>query len=80
MDDFNYRADNAPNLTQEAYGLWNAMLTYYPASESWDVAFGVDNINDKGYSTWKQDVGLGLGTNIARGMPRLMKLSFNAYF
>lgn len=80
MDDFSYRADNAPNLTEEAYGLWNAKLTYYPVSESWDIALGVDNINDKGYSIWKQDVGLGLGTNIARGMPRLMKLRFNVYF
>ena len=79
-DEYHNQSDNAANLVQEDYGLWNARVTYRPSSESWDIYGSVDNIEDKGYTNWKQDIGAGIDVNIYRGMPRLGKVGFNVYF
>lgn len=79
-DEYNNQSNNKANLVQEDYGLWNAKTTYTPAGEAWDVYASIDNIEDKGYSNWKQDIEFDLGEGIYRGMPRLWKVGFNAYF
>jgi len=76
QDDFYYDVDNV--LAEDSYGLLNAKLTFTPSSEAWDLALAVDNISDEDYAVFRQDIGL--GEALTRGMPRLWKVEFNAYF
>ncbi len=72
--------DPANTLEEDGYGLLSARLTYTPASEGWDVALSGDNLTDTEYANVRQDIGLGTGEQINRGLPRLVKLNFNIYF
>ena len=76
QDEFFYQSTN--NLSEDEYGLLNAMVTYVPASEGWDLSFSVDNITDEEYAAYRSDAAFAEGIN--RGMPRLYKFSANFYF
>jgi len=76
QDEFFFDATNM--LVEDSRGLLGAKVTYRPASEGWDLALGGENLTDEDYAVARTDIGL--GESINRGMPRLWKVEFNAYF
>lgn len=72
--------DPGNTLEEDGYGLLNAKLTYTPGGGAWDVSVSGDNLTDEDYAAARQDIGLGTGTQINRGLPRLLKVNFNVYF
>ncbi|BFM18091.1 TonB-dependent receptor [Maricurvus nonylphenolicus] len=78
QDDFYF---DVPNTQAEGdYGLTSAKVTFIPDGEAWDLALGVDNLTDEEYAVYRQDIGLGAGQQMNRGMPRLVRAEFNLYF
>lgn len=65
---------------EDGYGLLGAKVTYTPASERWEVSVSGDNLTDEDYANFRQDIGLGTGISINRGLPRLVRLNVNVYF
>jgi len=65
---------------EDGYGLLSAKVAYTPPSESWEVSVSGDNLTDEDYANFRQDIGLGTGISISRGLPRLVRLNVNVYF
>jgi len=78
QDDFYF--DTANSLMEESYGLLSGKVTFTPTSESWDFSISADNITDEAYANYRQDLGLGIGVSVNRGMPRLIRAEVNYYF
>ncbi|MCV6627379.1 MAG: TonB-dependent receptor, partial [Cellvibrionaceae bacterium] len=74
-----YTPINNEALKEPSYGLLGARLAYSPSSGRWDIALAGDNLLDQEYAAFRQDIGIGLGPHLVRGLPRLYTLSFNLY-
>jgi iron complex outermembrane receptor protein len=72
--------DPGNTLEEDGYGLLSAKLSFTPESGRWDVAISGDNLTDEDYANARQDIGLGTGVQINRGLPRLVKVNVNLYF
>ncbi len=56
QDDIFFSSENIDGLSQEAYGLLNARLTFQSASQAWSVGLWGRNLTDEEYRTWSSDV------------------------
>ncbi len=62
--------DNNTTLQEPGYGLASARLAYRSGNGVWELAGRIDNLFDKEYANVRQDIGLGTGPQINRGLPR----------
>ena len=75
-----YDPINARVPEEPSYGLLRSRLAYESGSGRWDVALSGDNLLNDDCSGCRGDIDLGLGPQLARGLPRLYKFSVNLYF
>lgn len=71
---------NSDELSQDSYGLLSGRVAYTSGSELWSIALRGDNLLDEEFANRKGDIGLGLGPQINRGLPRRYMVSVNLYF
>lgn len=77
--DFDFVLDPGfKELTQDAYGLLSARISYLPNSGSWEVGIYGNNLTDEDYKD--DSVGNGAGIRINRGHPRTYGVDFTYNF
>ena len=65
-------------LTQDAYGIWNARVSYEPSSEQWSISAWGYNLSDEDY--YDDNVANGAGIRVNRGAPRTYGVDFTFNF
>lgn len=79
-DDIFNDAQNSPFLFQEAYGIWNAAVSYASPSETWEVVLFGTNLGDERYIV-SGDSNFGLGFHEANyNRPREFGLTVRWHF
>lgn len=71
---------NTNDLRQDSYGLLSGRVAYTAGSERWSVALRGENLLDEEFANVRSDIGLGIGPQINRGLPRRYVVSLNLYF
>ena len=80
MDNQFFTADNNPSLTEDAYWLWNARVTYTSPKDDYSVSLWVKNLTDEEYITTAFDTAEFGVNSIGVGDPRTFGVTFSAYF
>jgi iron complex outermembrane receptor protein len=79
--DFNTLTENVPENEQSGYSLWNASVSYMPASEKWKFTLAAKNLADEYYATNFGAYTSGEGmTTMFVGPPREISASFKYMF
>lgn len=78
QDNIYFSIINSDNTRQSAYSLSNFSMSYYALNERWQVDLLAENVFDKTYFIYKNE--LSAGTVARRGLPRTFSLRLKAHW
>jgi iron complex outermembrane recepter protein len=77
QDEQFYDIENTDANAQDAYGTFDAAISFEPVNGDWSLSLRGQNLTDKDYANFIEDEGF--GRQIHHGKPRMVSLNFN-YF